>query len=138
MMKKVCGILLACVALAQQPATDTVKFQASTLLVVEMVSVKDKNGKIVEGLTAKDFIVTEDGKPQTIQFCEFQRLQDGPGAVSTPAAAAPTGASAPAVQPGAASPAASSPNAAAPAVAAVTRNQIMPEKPGDIRYRDRR
>ena len=28
----------------------------------------------IEGLTAKDFIVTEDGQPQDIAFVEFQRL----------------------------------------------------------------
>ena len=115
-MRRICAILLAFAMYAQQPATDTVKFQTSTLLVVEMVSVKDKNGKIVEGLTARDFTVTEDGKPQTIQFCEFQKLDETP-------AAAPQTVRAP---------------AAAAAVAPVTRNQIMPEKPGDIRYRDRR
>ena len=43
---------LTWVAFAQQPANDTVKFQASTLLVVEMVSVKDKSGNIVEGVAA--------------------------------------------------------------------------------------
>ena len=62
----------------QQPAGEPVKFSTSTQLVVEMVTVKDKSGKIVEGLTAKDFVVTEDGKPQTIQFLEFQSLKDEP------------------------------------------------------------
>src|SRR5438093_1809653 len=119
-MRRVCATLLACVAFAQQPATDTVKFQTSTLLVVEMVSVKDKSGKTVEGLTAKDFTITEDGKPQTIQFCEFQRLQDTPVA-APPAAPQNAVAAAPVV-----------------GIQPVTKNQIMPEKPGDIRYRDRR
>ena len=54
------------------------KFTVNTQLVVETVSVKDKNGKPIEGLTAKDFVVTEDGVPQTISFCEFQKMQDAP------------------------------------------------------------
>ena len=54
---------------AQQPPEPAVKFQSTTQLVVETVSVKDKNGKAIEGLTAKDFVVTENGQPQTISFC---------------------------------------------------------------------
>ncbi|MGB9078181.1 MAG: VWA domain-containing protein [Terracidiphilus sp.] len=45
-------------------------------LVVETVVVKDKQGAYVEGLTAKDFVVTEDGQPQTIRFCEHQQLTE--------------------------------------------------------------
>jgi len=45
-------------------------------LVVETVVVKDKQGNPVQGLSAKDFIVTEDGKAQTIKFCEHQDLVD--------------------------------------------------------------
>ena len=58
------------------PPTGVVKFQASTQLVIETVTVKDKNGKPVEGLTAKDFTITEDGVAQTISFCEFQKLDE--------------------------------------------------------------
>jgi len=75
-----------------------------------MVGVKDKNGKVIEGLTAKDFTVTENGVPQTIQFCEFQKLQE--------ASAEPT------PQPANVTP--------------VTVTQIAPESPGDIRYKNRR
>jgi len=35
---------------------------------------KDKQANFLEGLTAKDFAVTEDGVPQTIKFCEHQDL----------------------------------------------------------------
>lgn len=113
---------------AAAPSTGIVKFQASAQLVVETVSVKDKNGKPVEGLTAKDFTITEDGIAQTIAFCEFQKLEEiMPQELqrrpedSAPAAAAPT-----------ATP------ASTPAVPGVTSHQITPERPGDIRYRDRR
>jgi VWFA-related protein len=50
--------------------TLTVKVQ----LVVEAVVVKDKDGKPIQGLTAKDFALTEDGAPQSISFCEHQAL----------------------------------------------------------------
>ena len=49
----------------------TIKVQSN--LVVEAVEVKDKQGHFVQGLTAKDFVLTEDGVPQTIKFCE-QRI----------------------------------------------------------------
>lgn len=98
--------LVVCLALTAQEVT----FRATTQLVVETVVVKDRNGKVVEGLSAKDFTVTEDGVPQTIQFCEFQKLDDSPA-----------------------------PNPAAPQESMpVVRGQIMPEKPGDVKYKDRR
>jgi len=43
-------------------------------LVVETVVVKDKQGNAIHGLSAKDFVVTEDGAAQTIRFCEHQDL----------------------------------------------------------------
>src|SRR5688500_13424719 len=55
--------------LAQQPI-----FRTETRLIVETVTVKDKDGRAIEGLTAKDFAITEDGEPQQIAFVEFQRL----------------------------------------------------------------
>ena len=55
---------------------DGVKFESTTQLVVVNVSVKDKNGKPLEGLKASDFTVTEDGKPQQIKVFEYQRLED--------------------------------------------------------------
>ena len=50
--------------------------KATAQLVIETVSVRDKNGNPVEGLTAKDFTITEDGVAQTIAFCEFQKLDE--------------------------------------------------------------
>src|SRR6266478_5937968 len=61
---------------AATPSDGPVKFSSTSQLVVELVTVTDKSGKPVEGLTAKDFVVTENGVPQTIRFCEFQKLQE--------------------------------------------------------------
>ncbi|MGA2217260.1 MAG: VWA domain-containing protein, partial [Terracidiphilus sp.] len=55
---------------APENYTLTVKVQ----LVTEAVVVKDKDGKPISGLTAKDFTVTEDGVPQTVRICEHQDL----------------------------------------------------------------
>ena len=101
---------LTCLLTAQQP---TATFQTSTQLVIQTVNVKDKTGKVIEGLTAKDFTVTEDGVPQTIKFFEFQKLDE-----VTDAPVAPTAA----VEP----------------YAKLARTQIAHEPPGDLKYRDRR
>jgi len=43
-------------------------------LVIETVVVKDKQGNPIRGLSAKDFVVTENGALQSIRFCEHQDL----------------------------------------------------------------
>ena len=75
----------------QQPFT----IKVDTQLVVETVVVKDKDGKPIEGLTEKDFVVTEDNVPQTISVFQFQRLEETPvpepaAPVVTPVNPAPT------------------------------------------------
>ena len=127
--------LLACVLTAvllcaqQQPPqpgtnadTGVTKFSVDTKVVIETVSVRDKNGKPVEGLTAKDFTVTEDGAVQTIQFCDFQKLPDAPAPQFATRPEAP----------------ATAPDDAKPKVAAPTKTQISSETPGDMRYQNRR
>jgi len=76
------GLLVAllCVSITarqqpQQPVQSGATFRSGTRLIVETVVVKDKEGKAIEGLTAKDFTVTEDNVPQTISFVEFQRVE---------------------------------------------------------------
>lgn len=86
-----------------------VKFTSDTQLVVQLVTVKGKDGHIVEGLTAKDFTVTENGIPQVIKYCEFQKLLDT-GDTTAPVTT----------------------------VDATVRTQITPEPVGSIRYKDRR
>src|ERR1700689_3478706 len=113
-------VFCSCLAvLAQQvgqnspaSAKDTPTFSASTQWVGEIVTANDKSGKPVEGLTAKDFTVTEDGKPQTIAFFEYQKLPDAP------VPAAPARAEQITV------------------FDRLAKTQIIAEPPGSIRYRD--
>ena len=93
------------------PAQQEPVFTSNTQLVVQTVTVKDKQGRPVIGLTAKDFLVTEDGVPQEIRFFEYQKIEDLPAA-NTPIRPAP--------------------------YSRLTRTQIASERPGDIRYKDRR
>src|SRR6266852_1772775 len=99
---------------APSPSTATPTFQSNSQLVMETVSVKDKNGKPVENLSAKDFTVTEDGAPQTIRFFEYQRLQDvAPQVAST-----------------------SQQERVAP-LPKLPKSQVAPESPGNVKYQDR-
>jgi VWFA-related protein len=59
---------------AGAPQAATFKVQSN--LVVEAVEVKDKQGNFIHGLTEKDFVLTEDGVPQTIKYCEHQDLSE--------------------------------------------------------------
>jgi VWFA-related protein len=106
---------------AAQPSSGPFKFGINVNTVMEAVSVKDKNGKPIEGLTAKDFVVTEDNVPQTITFCDFQKMQDN----VLPTIDVPT---APPI----------TAEKETTKVESVTGNQIQPEAPGDLKYRDRR
>ena len=100
-----------------QPGTSNAPFtiSATSKLVIEAVNVKDKQGKSISGLTAKDFTVTEDGVKQEVRYCEYQELPVAPPAA--PAKPAPE------------------------EVKIYNRlgvTQIAPETPGDVRYKDRR
>jgi VWFA-related protein len=59
---------------ATKDKPDTYTISVKSQLVVETVVVKDKAGKFVGGLTAKDFAITEDGVPQIIKFCEHEQM----------------------------------------------------------------
>ena len=59
---------------APPESNGTTTISVSTQLVVEAVAVNDKKGNPIEGLTAKDFTVTENGVVQAIRFCEHQAL----------------------------------------------------------------
>lgn len=57
---------------SDEPQTFTLSIGSN--LVVEAVTVKDKQGHFVPGLKADDFVLTENGAPQTIRYCEHQDL----------------------------------------------------------------
>jgi VWFA-related protein len=97
-------------------ASGTYTLTAKAQLVVETVVVKDKQGKFISGLGAKDFTITEDGTPQTIRFCEHQDL----AAEQEPVAPAAPG------------------TEQIKLYKQLTRTQIAPEAPENNRYKNRR
>jgi VWFA-related protein len=101
------------------------KFETSTQLVVEDVIIKDKSGNPVTGLKKSDFVVLEDGKPQDVDFAEFQKLEDT--AIPPP----------PEEKPSVMKELAKRDDKPAEPKS-VTATQIKPEKKGDIMYKDRR
>jgi VWFA-related protein len=122
LMTLLAAALAVPLAAQQQPRP---VFRSGAQLTVETVTVKDKAGHPIEGLTAKDFSITEDGVPQTISFVEFQRVQSaGEPPQPAPSRASPVAAPA-------------APATVAPR-APEAQYQISPSTPGDIRYRDRR
>jgi VWFA-related protein len=73
----------AALACAQQIGTnrpadlpDSPTLSLNVQLVVEPVVVMDKQGNFIPGLTANDFVVTEDGVLQTVRICERQNLAE--------------------------------------------------------------
>jgi VWFA-related protein len=72
-----CALAAAHVAPAaqQQPGT---AFRTGTELVTVDVVVRDRSGAIVHGLTAGDFTVLEDGRPQRIETFAFHEIATDP------------------------------------------------------------
>lgn len=100
---------------SSSPSNGTSTFQVNSQLVVETVSVKDKSGKPVEGLSAKDFTVAEDGVPQTIRVFEYQKLEAPAEATAPPPLADRV-----------------------ELLKKLPTSQITPEASGSTKYRDRR
>jgi VWFA-related protein len=94
----------------------TYTLTAKSQLVVETVVVKDKEGKFIPGLSAKDFTVTEDGTAQTIRFCEHQDLAAAEAPVPAPARGSED----------------------IKIYKKLSRTQLAPEAPENSRYKNRR
>lgn len=62
------------------PENGQATFSAKAHLVIVDVTVKDKAGKLIEGLKQSDFAVLEDGKPQKVAVFEYQKLESSPEA----------------------------------------------------------
>jgi VWFA-related protein len=97
---------------ADQAAT----IKATVRLIIETVGVKDKKGKPIGGLSAKDFTITEDGVAQTIKICEHQVLTED----ATPLPATPAG------------------EENVKIYNRLARTQISGESAGEIKYKDHR
>jgi VWFA-related protein len=117
------GLLVVARPFAQQPAPQQksqTTFRASTHLIVHPVTVKDKQGKPVLGLTARDFSVTENDVPQDIAFVEYQALDASRGAPTAAVTVPPA------------------PPTASATLPPVTPAAVSVPRPGDVRYRGRR
>ncbi len=101
----------------KKPGGDTTyTMSVSTKLVIEAVNVKDKQGNSINGLTAKDFTVTEDGVAQKISFCRV------PGAAhQRPSPRLP-----------------SRRRRTSQSTTGWPSRRSQPEKPGDVQYKDKR
>jgi VWFA-related protein len=88
-MKREMLSLLLCAALPGQPPEETPTFRASANLVIVTVFVRDAQGRPVKGLTKDDFVVTENGKPQTVRVFEFQQIDEAATGSAALAAEAP-------------------------------------------------
>ena len=111
----VCSLLVP-VLVSSQDAQQAPVFRSNARLTIVDVTVTDKQGRPVEGLTADDFTITEDGDPQSIQLVAFQRVETS----TDPAPPAPP------------------PPVRAARAAAAVQPTISAPSPGDVRYRDRR
>ena len=101
---------------AQATSNGSYTLTSETHLVIETVVVKDKKGNPIDGLTAKDFTITEDGVQQTLKFCEHQSLPETPTTL----------------------PVTPSSQEDVKLYKNLARSQISPESAGTSKYKDRR
>jgi Ca-activated chloride channel family protein len=71
-------IVLTALAIGAQQPTPLPTFRAAVDLVHFPVTVIDKQGKPITGLTADDFQIVENGKKQAVKYCTSGNLEDAP------------------------------------------------------------
>lgn len=69
--------------LAQRPAQDATAFKSAVDLVLVDVVVRDRNGNVVRNLSADDFQLLEDGRPQQIASFGFEDVSRAAAPVNT-------------------------------------------------------
>jgi VWFA-related protein len=70
---------------AQEPP----RFKSSVELVIVNLVVRDRQGRVVRGLTRDDFTIVEDGRPQAIQTFDSEQLDTAPAPAAEPAVPQP-------------------------------------------------
>ncbi|MDP9049134.1 MAG: VWA domain-containing protein, partial [Acidobacteriota bacterium] len=122
------AVLAACLGLSLSSAaqltganktptgSDAPTIHVTSRLIIETVVVKDKKGNPINGLTAKDFVITEDGVPIDVKICEQQTLPE----TAEPMPPQTTG------------------QEDIKIYNRLAREQISNETPGQIKYKDRR
>lgn len=85
----VCGSFLLSVpaAAGQAHQGDVPRFRVSVDAVRIDAVVTDKDGRTVRDLTVDDFVVLQNGKPQTVTFAQFVPVSSSGGSSATPPAA---------------------------------------------------
>lgn len=83
MKAHISGLIFAFALLApaaqpqQQQSTSTITFKVNSEIVLTNVVVRDKRtGQLVQGLTAKDFSVSEEGRPQRIISFDYENVDE--------------------------------------------------------------
>src|ERR1700733_2827279 len=71
------ALVFLCTASPSQQQTDYT-FHATSDLVLVNITVKDKNGKFVEGLKPEDFTILEDNKPQKVLSFDVENVDAPP------------------------------------------------------------
>jgi len=128
-MKQTLVVLLSVALLPAQSPKEPVKFSVTTQLVTLNLTAKDKDGKLLSGLKASDFTLSEDGKKQKIAIFQYQVLDDTLLPAAPEAAPAPAALAAATVPPAPAAPASAAPvpkSTPAPATPAAVAAPVAP------------
>jgi VWFA-related protein len=77
-LKYLAIVVTAALLAAQLSSQQTATFSTTANVVTVNVTVTSRDGKSIANLTSSDFLVYEDGKLQSLQSCELQKLENKP------------------------------------------------------------